>query len=403
MTILARLPALGEGLWHSDRDERRDASSATWLVDGEVEMDSATAELTGTMATEQPTATADTGGYQKLSAPLDGMALLNQARITRLVQRVCEHLDAAWSADAARLDQVCRYAVLPGHKLFRPILLLESAAAVGGDIEQVLPAAAGAEAGHVASLIHDDIIDGDTLRRGRPSVQVAFGVNDAIVAGDTLIFYLFKSLADCSGRGVTDDRVTRAMAAVADAGLDLCRGQSMEAELCAGYICDIPSYLTMIRLKTSALFRVACRSGAILAGGSDERVEALGTYGECLGTGFQIFDDALGYTSDSEKMGKAATSDIVNRRLTLPFLLARELGGPAIAARLDATLRSDEPAEDRMQVVRDLVISVGALSAAMTMAEDHIRQACEALEVLPPSPSRSTLELFARAAVDRCA
>ena len=78
----------------------------------------------------------------------------------------------AWSANAAQLDRVCRYAVLPGNKLFRPMLLLESAAAVGGDIEQVLPAAAGAEAGHVASLIHDDIIDGDVLRRGRPSVQV---------------------------------------------------------------------------------------------------------------------------------------------------------------------------------------------------------------------------------------
>ena len=366
-------------------------------------MDTATAELTGSTATEQPTAAETQAGYQQPLAAADGMALLNQARIAMLVQRVCEHLDAAWSANAAHLDRVCRYAVLPGHKLFRPILLLESAAAVGGDIEQVVPAAAGAEAGHVASLIHDDIIDGDTMRRGRPSVQVAFGVNEAIVAGDTLIFYLFKSLAECGSRGVTDDRVTRAMAAVADAGLDLCRGQSMEAELCSGYVCDIPSYLTMIRLKTSALFRVACRSGAILAGGTDERIEALGTYGECLGTGFQIFDDALGYTSDSEKMGKAATSDIVNRRLTLPFLLARALGGPTIAARLDETLRGDEPAEHRMQVIRDLVLSVGALTVARSMAEEHIRRACEALEVLPPSPSRSTLELFARAAVDRCA
>jgi geranylgeranyl diphosphate synthase type I len=372
-------------------------------VDGEVEMDSATAELAGTTAAERPIATEDDAGFQQLSGAAAGMALLGQTRIATLVRKVCEHLDAAWSANAAHLDRVCRYAVLPGHKLFRPILLLESAAAVGGDIEQVLPAAAGAEAGHVASLIHDDIIDGDTLRRGRPSVQVAFGVNEAIVAGDTLIFYLFKSLADCGSRGVTDDRVTRAMSAVADAGLDLCRGQSMEAELCSGYVCDIPSYLTMIRLKTSALFRAACRSGAILAGGSDERVEALGTYGECLGTGFQIFDDALGYTSDSEKMGKAATSDIVNRRLTLPFLLARDLGGPAVAARLDAALRSDEPPEQRMQVVHGLINSVGALPAAMSMAEDHIRRACDALRILPPSPSRDTLELFARAAVDRCA
>ena len=94
-------------------------------------------------------------------------------------------------------------------------------------------------------------------------------MDDAIVAGDTLIFYLFDSLAACGSSRRGRERVADAMAVVAQAGLDLCRGQSMEAELCSRLtVCDVSAYLTMIRLKTSALFQAACRSGAILAGGS---------------------------------------------------------------------------------------------------------------------------------------
>jgi geranylgeranyl diphosphate synthase type I len=267
----------------------------------------------------------------------------------------------------------------------------------------VLPAAAGAEAGHVASLIHDDIIDGDVLRRGRPSVHAAFGRDDAIVAGDSLIFYLFASLAACGARGVARERVADAMTVVAQAGLDLCRGQSMEAELCSSFQCDVSAYITMIRLKTSALFQAACRSGALLAGGSAEAVAALGNYGDLLGVAFQICDDLLAYTSNSEAMGKAATSDLINRRLTLPFLLARDLGGPAIASKLDAVLCGDGELGPRMEYLTRTVNEVGAVTAAAALARDYAERAVASLADLGASPSRQTLEFFAHAAVDRCA
>ncbi|HEX5121112.1 MAG TPA: polyprenyl synthetase family protein [Pseudonocardiaceae bacterium] len=327
----------------------------------------------------------------------------NAARIRLLVGLIEQQLSGDWSPDATQLDQICRYAVLPGHKLFRPMLLLESAGAVGGDLSQVLPAAAGAEAGHVASLIHDDIIDGDLVRRGRPAVHAAYGLNDAIIAGDMLIFYLFASLGACGPRGVAPARVADAMAVVAAAGLDLCRGQSMEAILCDSFTCDVAAYITMIRLKTSALFQACCRSGAILAGGTPAQVDALGTYGDMLGVGFQIVDDLLAYTSDSAAMGKAATSDISNRRLTLPFLLARELGGPSVAEKLDAALLDDGDAEQRLDFIASTIRDVGALDTAAEMAASHAEQACDALETLPDTPSRASLRIFVEAAVNRCA
>ncbi|RSM85936.1 polyprenyl synthetase family protein [Kibdelosporangium aridum] len=332
-----------------------------------------------------------------------GTAILDRSdRIDHLVSLVGSHLENTWNGQGVPLERICHYALVPGGKLFRPLLLLESAGAVGANIALVVPAAAGAEAGHVASLIHDDIIDGDTMRRGRPSVHAAFGRDDAIVAGDALIFYLFAALAECGERGVPDDRVAQAMAAVAAAGIDLCRGQSMEAQLCAGYVCDVPSYLEMIRLKTSALFRAACASGAILGGGPAEWCAALGSYGELLGSAFQIHDDLLAYTSDGEAMGKAVTSDITNQRLTLPFLLARELGGEPVATELDRHMRGTGDPAERLAAVSALVRETGGVAAATDAARGYAIRAVEVLDVLPESPSKETLSYFAQAAVNRC-
>jgi DNA-binding IclR family transcriptional regulator len=184
---------------------------------------------------------------------------------------VADELERRWAGGADALDAICYYSLVPTGKLFRPILLLDSAQAVGGDPMAVLPAAAGAECGHVASLIHDDIIDQDDLRPGRPSVQSKYGINDAIVAGDALIFDLFASLAECRRTGVPDSRVARALGAVAHAGLDLCRGQSLAAELTASRRFDAATYIQVAILKTAAFFRGACESGAVLGGGSSER------------------------------------------------------------------------------------------------------------------------------------
>ncbi len=132
---------------------------------------------------------------------------------------------ARWVAEHGPLDAICRYALVPHGKLLRPLLLLHAVVAVGGEIDPVLPAAVGAECGHVASLVHDDIIDGDEMRRGQRSVQSKFGIDDAIVAGDALIFDIFRGLAECAGRGVPADRIVQALNTVARGGIDLCRGR----------------------------------------------------------------------------------------------------------------------------------------------------------------------------------
>ncbi|WND33518.1 polyprenyl synthetase family protein [Streptomyces sp. BB1-1-1] len=328
-------------------------------------------------------------------------SLIQRDGVEPLGQLVADELERRWAGGAGALDAICYYSLVPAGKLFRPILLLDSAQAVGGDPVAVLPAAAGAECGHVASLIHDDIIDQDDLRRGRPSVQSKYGINDAIVAGDALIFDLFASLAECRRTGVPDSRVARALGAVAHAGLDLCRGQSLEAELTASRRFDAATYIQVAILKTAAFFRGACESGAILGGGSSEQVAALRLYGETIGTAFQIHDDLLAYLSNSEVTGKPDISDVQNGRVTLPVILAHEAGTPDQRRQLtDALFRSSD-AEQALRVVTRIARNTGAITAATHMARTYAETAKNAVLTLPPSPSRERLTFFADAVINR--
>jgi geranylgeranyl pyrophosphate synthase len=310
-------------------------------------------------------------------------------------------VERRWPRQPGLLDTICRYALVPTGKMFRPMLLLESAVAVGGEAQWVLPAAVGAECGHVASLIHDDIIDEDDMRRGRPSVQCKYGVADAIVAGDALIFDMFAGLAECHGAGVPADRVTAALDAVARAGLDLCRGQSLEAEICRNLTFDTQQYITMARLKTASFFRGACESGAIMGGGCAEWIDALATYGDQLGIAFQIHDDLLTYTSDSATTGKPGTSDIHNGRLTLPVILAYE--GASVVGRdmILHALRSPGDETRGLAILSELVTTTGALAAGAQIARNFAKTAREALTDLPMTASRDRLVHIADLVINR--
>jgi geranylgeranyl pyrophosphate synthase len=332
------------------------------------------------------------------TTPSEEATLQRTKALGTLVQR---QLKEDWPG-GDHLAEVCGYALGAPGKFFRPILLLESATAVGGDIDRVLPAAAGAEGAHVASLMHDDIIDGDELRRGLPAAHVVFGRDDAIVGGDALIFYLFGALADCASRGVSPDRIVSAMAKAAEAGGDLCRGQMLEEEIRVAYDCRVSSYLTMIEGKTGALFRASCFIGATLGGGTPAQAAALAAYGTLLGYAFQIQDDLLPYLSSSEDTGKPQSSDLANRRLTLPFLLCRKDADVALKSALDELLTGDGDLEVRYRKLSALLAETGAVDRAAGMALQYAEQAVAALSILPPSASRDSLAYFAEASVRRC-
>ncbi|BBJ46572.1 hypothetical protein SSPO_092900 [Streptomyces antimycoticus] len=319
------------------------------------------------------------------------------------MELLLRELDRRWPPEAERLHQISRYALLPAGKLLRPLLLMESAEAVGGGGPAVVPAALSVEYLHVGSLVHDDVIDGDAMRRGRPSVVARYGTADAIVTGDALMLGMFGVLTDGAEEagGLPPGRVLGAVRVFARAGVDLCRGQAMEGELRGDLGCGLDRYLTMSSLKTGALFRAACRGGAILGGGTPAQQHALTAYAEHLGLAFQMHDDLLPYTSDPRTTGKSALSDIAAARPTFPVLLCHAMAGARGRARLEAALGGALPAADALRTVHELLETTGALDAARDQATAQADRATSCLAELPRSRATAVLAAVADLSVSR--
>ncbi|GAA3352929.1 polyprenyl synthetase family protein [Saccharopolyspora gregorii] len=307
-------------------------------------------------------------------------------------------LERRWPAGTDHIGEVSRYALLAPGKMLRPVMLVAAAEAVGGDRAAVLPAAVAIEYLHVASLVHDDIIDGDELRRGRASVPVRFGVPDAIVTGDALILSLFAALTEC---GLPAEPVLAAVRAVADAGVDLCRGQALEAELLRDPACPPERYRRMAALKTGALFRAACRSGAVLGGGDTEQVAAATRFADRVGTAFQMHDDLLPYLAETEVTGKSGSSDAGNMRPTFPVIVAHGMAGARDRALLAEALSGHRSPVESFALLREVLTRLGAVERAAAEAAEEIRRAHRDLAVLPGGDGARLLAAVADLAIHR--
>lgn len=207
----------------------------------------------------------------------------------------------------------------PGGKLLRPALVLFSCEALGGDAGRALPLAAAIELVHSFSLVHDDIVDGDRVRRGRSAAWVVLGKGQAIHAGDGLLALAFRTAA---GADLPDRGAARAVEALAAATLAMVEGQAQDLEL-EGRPAGTEAYVRMARGKTGALFGCALELGAIAAGRED-LAPAHRAVGETLGVAFQVRDDWLGLWGDPGKLGKDVGGDLVRGKRSYPVAWALE-------------------------------------------------------------------------------
>ncbi|MBT2387158.1 polyprenyl synthetase family protein [Streptomyces sp. ISL-11] len=300
-----------------------------------------------------------------------------------------------WPRPDDPLDALARYALLPHGKLLRPRLLLLCVAALGGDLTQAAAVAAALESHHTASLVHDDLIDGDTRRRGRPSVHARFGTEAALLAGDALLCRSFADVAEAHHHGIAPRLLLDVIALAGHTGADICRGQLLEDRLRTDAACGRDAYLAVITLKTAALLRATCRCAALISGADDTLTQALTAYGQALGIAFQIRDDLLPYrpatAEAAARAGKPLSSDLRNRRPTLPLLLALEEAGPRQTRRLHRlfTRAGHHPrARTRLSA---LLRELGAVDAATTLLDAYVEQARTHLQALPPTSHREQL------------
>jgi geranylgeranyl diphosphate synthase, type II len=240
---------------------------------------------------------------------------------------------AAWTDAPDRLVEAMAYSLFAGGKRLRPALALGAADMVRGDDQAAMPAACAIEMIHTYSLIHDDLpaMDDDDLRRGRPALHKVYGEATAILAGDALLTMAFDAAA-----GTGDALLVREIAQAAGvSGMVGGQQRDMESE---GQEITLDELRRIHRCKTGALIRAAVRTGAMLAGASQEALDALTCYGEAAGLAFQIADDILDVTGSAEALGKSTGADAARGKVTWPALIGLEAAREHAAAAKEEAL-----------------------------------------------------------------
>jgi len=288
------------------------------------------------------------------------------------------------------LFRAARHLIEAGGKLVRPVLFLLACEFVGGDPEKLVLAAAGAEFGHVASLIHDDIIDGDDMRRGVEAVHVRFGIPLAILAGDLLIFKAFQMLALTAERGVPLDRVVEALRISTESSVAVDEGEALDVLMGEELDVGLTEYFRMIKLKTAEAFRSGLLIGALLAGGTEEEMKALARYGLLIGLAFQIQDDILGVFGSEEVLGKPV-SDVLKGRRNFLIVHALSRGPDHLRRRLLELLSSSELGPEELGEVREILVEAGSLDEARRLVDKLTEAAKKAIEGLGEPEARAAL------------
>ncbi len=295
---------------------------------------------------------------------------------------------------ARRLDsgvplvgEVARYIISSGGKRLRPVLLLLTCGALGCTSAQRFNLAAVVEFIHTATLLHDDVVDESTLRRGSATANEVFGNPASVLVGDFLYSRAFQMMVETGSM--------RVMEILADATNVIAEGEVLQLMNIRDASLDEDAYLRVIRSKTAKLFEASCRLAAVLAGSPPGLEAACAEYGQSLGTAFQVIDDVLDYDGDAGEMGKNLGDDLREGKVTLPLILAMRLGTPDEAATIRQAIETGSTTE--LAAIVTIVRRCGALEGTRLLAAEQARRAIDALRALPHNThADSLLELPAQ-------
>jgi geranylgeranyl pyrophosphate synthase len=344
------------------------------------------------------------GALDSSAGDMDGVEALILGGGDRLSERMAGielHLEEVTAAAGAPLAVHANATIMAGGKRLRPLLVVLSAEAAGdppvsaeGELS-LRRAAVAVELVHSATLVHDDVIDGAQLRRGRPTVAAA-GRRVAIATGDLLFSRAFAELAHNG-----DPAQLRALS---DAGSALAAGELLQREDAYAAHVPIERYLRRCELKTAALFEASCRLGALVAAGgagrgSPDLAVQLGAFARRIGLAFQLLDDVLDVSGPAERTGKSRGADLLDGTVTLPLILARERDDEL--ARVDLASLHGVAGIRRAEELCDRIIATGALAQARDQALALVAEAKSELPASLPAGGAARLELVADAVVER--
>ena len=263
------------------------------------------------------------------------------------------------------VEHYFEYAIGGSGKRLRPALALLSAGATGRVVSDHIDLAVIVELIHIASLVHDDIMDGADRRRDRPTVNAKWGNALTVLVGDVLFTHALRLSTKFS-----NSEVSRC---IADAATDVCTGEILQTQRRFDLNLPLSEYYRMVQIKTGSLFAVACELGAFLSGASPSVINALKNYGNKVGIAYQVLDDCIDLVGDEELIGKTLGTDIACGKFTLPVLLLLQNSSPSERDELQARLLDEQGMPPA--VLAGLVSSRGALPLAVRAARSLVDEA----------------------------
>ena len=320
---------------------------------------------------------------------LDPLLALTAAGMNAVNAVILERMQSK----VALIPELAGHLIAGGGKRMRPMLTLASAALFDYTGARHHKLAAAVEFIHTATLLHDDVVDGSGLRRGRHTANVIWGNPSSVLVGDFLFSRAFELMVEDGSLKVLKI-LSAASAVIAEGEVDQLTAQRRIET-------GEDHYLEIIAAKTAALFAAACRIAPVVAEAGEEAEDALEAYGRNHGIAFQLVDDAIDYSSDSATMGKGVGDDFRDGKMTLPVILAYARGSEADRAFWRAAISGDRVADQDLSEAIALVGSTGALADTLERARIYARRAIDALASFPASKAKSALIEAAEFAVAR--
>jgi octaprenyl-diphosphate synthase len=275
-----------------------------------------------------------------------------------------------------------QYALTNQGKQLRPALVALTATSVGKIIPDHINAGAIVEMVHLATLVHDDIMDAAEIRRGRPTVAANWGNEISVLLGDCLFAQALLLAASFP--------TTEICRMVAGSTKDVCTGEILQTKNCYRFDLTRSEYLRILGMKTGVLFALACDLGGLLAGGTPPQRASLREYGMALGTAYQIYDDCLDLYATEKATGKSLGTDLANGKLTLPLLVLLERASAEDRERFRLLFQSFE--RNALPEVLNLLEKYNALAESQRVVSSHCEEARRLLKPLPANDSREALK-----------
>lgn len=295
-------------------------------------------------------------------------------------------------SDVALINQLGMYIVNAGGKRMRPLLTVLAARAMGYSGDKHLCLAAIIEFIHTATLLHDDVVDESSLRRGRETANAMFGNSASVLVGDFLYTRSFQMMVTLDDMSI--------MKVLSNATNVIAEGEVLQLMNCNDPDTSVESYLQVIYCKTAKLFEAATRLAAVVTEQDDNMIKAMTSYGMHLGTAFQLVDDLLDYTADPDDMGKNVGDDLAEGKPTLPLLHAMHNGNEAQSKMIREAIELGNGI-DHLDDVLLAMRETGALDFTQKMAEQEAEKAVAALSILNDSQYKQALIALAHLAVNR--